>query len=186
MSRERKYILIAGIILLLIGLIYRFMPDSGAASGDDITAKQAKLAKYQEMVQQKAGLEAKLAALTEQVKQAEAGLSSKETPALASADIQNIINKIAEKSHVEITAVRVLKAEEADEKEFLRLPIQLTFNSTTRQLKDLLYDIEASPKILRIGDMTVRMIRMKPEEQIQTTLTVNGYMKKGKEGTQQP
>jgi hypothetical protein len=62
----------------------------------------------------------------------------------------------------------------------------LTFNSTTRQLKELLYDIEASPKILRIGDMTVRMIRMKPEEQIQTTLTVNGYMKKGKEGTQQP
>lgn len=185
MTKERKYILIGGIILLLIGLLYRFMPDSGSSSGDDIAAKQEKLAKYQEIVEQKAALEAKLAALTEQLRQGEAGLSSKETPALASADIQNIINKIAEKNHVEITAVRVLKAEDADGKEFLRLPIQLTFNSTTRQLKDLLYDIESSPKILRVGDMTVRTIRVKPDEQIQTTLTVSGYMKKGKEGTQQ-
>lgn len=179
MSKERKYILIIGVLLLTIAMAYRFMPESNSASQDEIAVKQEKLAKYREMAAQRATLESSLASLKEQVNKAEAGLSSGDTPALASADIQNIISKIAEKSHVEISSVRVLKPEEAaDSKEYLKLPIQLTFMSNTRQLKDLLYEIEASPKILTVGDMSVRVVRTKPDEQVQTTLTVNGYMKK--------
>lgn len=184
MTKERKYILIIGAVLLLVGLVYRLMPENGTVSQDnDIAVKQEKLAKYREIAAQRAALEAELTTLKEQLKQAEAGLSSGDTPALASADIQNIISKIAEKSHAEVSAVRVLKAEEAENKDYLKLPIQLTLMSDTRQLKDFLYEIEASPKILKVAEMSVRVIRTKPDEQIQTTLTVNGYMKKGKEGS---
>ncbi len=183
MTKERKYILIVGAVLLLIGLVYRLMPENGVLPQDDIALKQEKLGKYREITAQKPALEAELATLQEQLKQAEAGLSSGDTPALASADIQNIISKIAEKSHSEVSAVRVLKAEDADNKDYLKLPIQLTLMSNTRQLKDFLYEIESSPKILKVAEMSVRVVRTKPEEQIQTTLTVNGYMKKTKEGS---
>ncbi len=114
MNKERKYILIGGAILLLIGAIYRFFPEIEAfqPSGEEIVLKQKKLIKYRQTVEERSQTDAKLIALNRSLERSEAGLLNGETPALAAVDIQNILNQIASKSKVEVKAMRVLEPAE--------------------------------------------------------------------------
>jgi len=183
MNKERKYILIGGAILLLIGAIYRFFPEIEAfqPSGEEIVLKQKKLIKYRQTVQERSQTDAKLIALNRSLERSEAGLLNGETPALAAVDIQNILNQIASKSKVEVKAMRVLEPAEPEDgppvkAQFLRIPVQITVNSTIRQFKEILYGIETSSKLLRITEMKITAGRSKPAEQIYSSLVVEGFM----------
>jgi len=183
MNKERKYILIGGAILLLIGAIYRFFPEIEAfqPSGEEIVLKQKKLIKYRQTVQERSQTDAKLIALNRSLERSEAGLLNGETPALAAVDIQNILNQIAGKSKVEVKAMRVLEPAEPEDgppvkAQFLRIPVQITVNSTIRQFKEILYGIETSSKLLRITEMKITAGRSKPAEQIYSSLVVEGFM----------
>jgi len=183
MNKERKYILIGGAILLLIGAIYRFFPEIEAfqPSGEEIVLKQKKLIKYRQTVEERSQTDAKLIALNRSLERSEAGLLNGETPALAAVDIQNILNQIAGKSKVEVKAMRVLEPAEPEDgppvkAQFLRIPVQITVNSTIRQFKEILYGIETSSKLLRITEMKITAGRSKPAEQIYSSLVVEGFM----------
>ncbi len=183
MNKERKYILIGGVLLLLTGAVYRFFPEIEAfqPSGEEIVLKQKKLIKYRQTVQERSQTDAKLIALNRSLERSEAGLLNGETPALAAVDIQNILNQIAGKSKVEVKAMRVLEPAEPEDgppvkAQFLRIPVQITVSSSIRQLKEILYGIETSSKLLRITEMKVTAGRSKPAEQIYSTLVVEGFM----------
>jgi hypothetical protein len=183
MNKERKYILIGGALLLLIGAVYRFFPEIEAfqPSGEEIVLKQKKLIKYRQTVEERSQTDAKLIALNRSLERSEAGLLNGETPALAAVDIQNILNQIAGKSKVEVKAMRVLEPAEPEDgppikAQFLRIPVQITVNSTIRQFKEILYGIETSSKLLRITEMKITAGRSKPAEQIYSSLVVEGFM----------
>jgi hypothetical protein len=183
MNKERKYILTAGALLLLIGAVYRFFPEIEAfqPSGEEIILKQKKLIKYRQTVEERSQTDAKLIALNRSLERSEAGLLNGETPALAAVDIQNILNQIASKSKVEVKAMRVLEPAEPEDgppvkAQFLRIPVQITVNSSIRQFKEILYGIETSSKLLRITEMKITAGRSKPAEQIYSSLVVEGFM----------
>ncbi|QTA84509.1 type II secretion system protein GspM [Desulfonema magnum] len=184
MTRERKYILIGGMILLLLGAIYRFSPDVGDFQllGDEIAMKERKVVKYRLMAQKRNELDARLISLNRAIERAESGLLTGETPALAAVDIQNILNDIGGRSEVEIQSMRILKPKKPDKDSpakgrYLSIPVQITLNANIRQLKEVLYSIETSSKLLRISDMRVRVRNIRQTEQIYSTLTVEGFMK---------
>lgn len=183
MNKERKYILIVGALLLLIGAVYRFFPEIEELqpAGEEIVLKQKRLIKYRQTVQERSQTDARLIALNRSLERSEAGLLNGETPALAAVDIQNILNQIAGKSKVEVKAMRVLEPAEPEDgppvkAQFLRVPVQITVNSTVRQLKEILYGIESSSKLLRIMEMKVTAGRSKQSEQLYSTLVVEGFM----------
>ncbi|OQX25213.1 MAG: hypothetical protein BWK80_16790 [Desulfobacteraceae bacterium IS3] len=186
MNRERKYILIVGAVLLLVGVIYRFLPEFEGFQpmNDEIVLKQRKVLKYQQMVQERNALQEEQLALNRALERAESGLLTGETPALAAVDIQNILNDIAGRSKVEVSAMRVLQPVEPEEKatvkDYLTIPVQITFNTSVRQLKEILYRIETSLKLLRVSEMRVRLGNIKQAEKVFATLTVEGFMKKNK------
>jgi hypothetical protein len=186
MTKERKYILIVGAVLLIVGAIYRFLPEFEGFQpmSDEIALKQQKILKYRQMVQERNALEEERLALNRALERAESGLLTGETPALAAVDIQNILNDIASRSKVEVSAMRVLQPLEPDEKatvkDYLTIPVQVTFNTSIRQLKEMLYRIETSLKLLRVSEMRVRTGNMKQAEKVFATLTVEGFMKKKK------
>ncbi|MDM8522736.1 type II secretion system protein GspM [Desulfococcaceae bacterium HSG8] len=191
MTKERKYILIGGAILLLIGAIYRFGPadfDGFHPLGEEISLKERKLVKYRQMVQERNELDGKLIALNRSLERAETGLLTGETPSLAAVDIQNILNEIGSRSEVEITSMRVLApknhlardkgvTEESPAGQYTGIPVQISIVSTIRQLKELLYGIETSSKFLRVTEMKVRA-RDRQVKKIYSTFTVEGFMKK--------
>ena len=64
-----------------------------------------------------------------------------------------------------------------DEENYLSVPVQFTISSTIRQLKEMLYRIETSPKYLTIKKIRISVRHTRGLRQIQSNLTVAGVMK---------
>ncbi len=89
LSKERKIILIAGGLLLLIGVVYRFSGDIPWPFGNDevISLEARKIGKYRAMVGQKDRLEKLLRKNRVNLERAEQMLLSGDTAALAAATL---------------------------------------------------------------------------------------------------
>jgi hypothetical protein len=168
-DKKRRYLLIAGAVLLLVAFAYWLFPFfEGIQGGEtDIASTKNRIARYRQVVRGKGELEARLVALSKSVEQAEAGLLTGETEALAAVNIQNTLNEIAMGSGVVIGSMQVLKSPKAEsnpnvrnpkkEEELYRsVPVQFSVSLTIRQLTDMLYKIEAHPKFF----LTVEWIRI--------------------------
>ncbi|MCX5839683.1 MAG: type II secretion system protein GspM [Deltaproteobacteria bacterium] len=183
-DKRRRYLLIAGGVLLLFGLAFRLFPFfEGIQGGEtDIDAQKKRIAKYQQTVQGRGELEARLASLNKSLERAEAGLLTGKTAALAAVDIQNILNEIALGSGVEIKSAQVLKSQQKDSEQYISVPVAFTVSATIRQLKDILYKIEASPKFfLTVERIGISVAGAGSPGQMRADITVSGIMKNVKE-----
>ncbi len=180
LNKERKIILVIGAALLLAAAAWRFYPDARAwfLSGGDVALKEQQLLNYRKRIQKKEDLKAELQALRRSVEKAEAGLLTGKTQALAAVDVQNIINGIVSRNQAEVQRMRVLTPVDHPKIGYLGIPVQITLRCSIRQLKDVLYAIETSRKLLRMTELKIRTIKRKHADIIQSTLTVEGFMKK--------
>ncbi len=171
-----------GLLLLLAGALYRLWPTLQGLGGtdDDILLKEKQIEKYQRALRARGELEAQVQSLEKSLKQRESQLFTGETPAIAAADIQKVLQEIAQKSHVEIKTVRVLKPDETAKNQYLNIPVQLNIDGTIRNLKEFFYRIMVSPKCLTVRKVGLRVLRRRrgPEDTIRADITVNGYLKK--------
>jgi hypothetical protein len=184
MDKRRRYLLIAGAVLLLFGLAFRLFPFfEGIQGGEtDIAAQKKRVAKYRQTVKGRGELEARLVFLNKSLEQMEAGFLTGKTAALAAVDIQNILNEIALGSGVEIKSVQVLTSKKQDSDQYISVPVQFTVSATIRQLKDILYKIEASPKFfLTVERIGISVAGAGGPGQIRVDTTVSGIMKNVKE-----
>jgi hypothetical protein len=184
MDKRRRYLLIAGAVLLLFGFAFWLFPfiEGIPGGGTDITTQKKRVAKYRQAVKGRGELETRLVSLSKSLEVAEAGLLNGKTAALAAVDIQNILNEIALGSGVEIKSVQVLKSQKQDSDPYVSVPVQFTISATIRQLKDILYKIEASPKFfLTVERIAISVVGAAGPGQIRIDLTVAGVMKNVKE-----
>ena len=183
-DKRRRYLLIAGAVLLLFGLAFWLFPFFEGIQGGqtDIATQKKRVAKYRQTVKGRGEIEARLASLNKSFERVEAGLLSGKTAALAAVDIQNIINEIALGSGVEIKSMQVLSSQKRDSDLYISVPIQFTVSATIRQLKDILYKIEASPKFfLTVERIGISVVGASGPGQIRVDITVAGVMKNVKE-----
>ena len=179
LTKERKWILAVGAVLLLMGLVYRFYPSlAGLWPGDEeVLVKAKQISKYQETVQNSGDLEGRLVSLTRTLERFEPRLLNGDSAPLAAVDIQNILADITGRANVDIRTVRVLRPEELEDKSYLRIPVQFLVTCSPRQLRDVLYGIESSPKILVFERVRINAMG-KMAEQVQADIVVSGYMRK--------
>ncbi|MBN2438465.1 MAG: hypothetical protein JXL20_07665 [Deltaproteobacteria bacterium] len=183
-DKRKRYLLIAGAVLLLFGFAFWLFPFFEGIQGDqtDIAAQRKRVAKYRQTVQGRGELETMLASLNKSLERAEAGLLAGKTAALAAVDIQNILNEIALESGVEIKSVQILKSQKQDSDLYISIPVQFTISATVRQLKDILYKIEASPKFfLTVERIGISVLAASGPGQVRCDITVSGIMKNVKE-----
>ena len=178
-NKERKYILIGGAVLLFFGMIYRFYPGiHGLVSiSDEIAIKKNHIEKYINVVNQRDRIDKERLNLNRIINRVESGLFTGKTPSLAAVELQNILNEIAHANNVKINTMQVLKETEPGEQVYIKIPVRFSFNSNVLQLKEILYEIEASSKLLIITEMNVDLLRSKQGGQIRSTITVQGIMK---------
>lgn len=183
-DKRRRTLLIAGGVLLLFGLAFRLFPYFEGIQGREtnIAAQKMRVAKYRQTVKGRGELEARLAFLNTSLERAEAGLLTGKTAALAAVDIQNVLNEIALGSGVEIKSVQVPRPQPKDTEQYVSVPLQFTVSATIRQLKDILYKIEASPKFfLTVERIGISVAGAVSPGQIRADVTVSGIMKNVKE-----
>jgi general secretion pathway protein M len=181
-DKKRKYFLIVMIFLLVAGVVYRVWPEINDIFADDdtIALKKKQLIKYQKMFQSVSELERNIALLKTTLKAGEGGLLTGETPALAAANIQQVVQEIAKKCEVQITSVRVLKPIDVGGSHYLSIPVQLSVSGAIRHLKEFMYQIMNSPKYLTVQKVKIIVRRNrrrgKTTQHIRADITVNGFL----------
>lgn len=185
-DKKRRYLLIIGGVLLLFGFVFWLFPYfEGIRGGEtDIATQKKRIAKYRQTVMGRGELETRLASLNKSLERAEAGLLTGKTEALAAVDIQNTLNGIVIGSGVEIKSVQVLKSpnQKQDADPYISIPVQFAINATIRQVKDILYKIEASSKFfLTVERIAISVSGGGGPGQMRCDITVSGIMKNVKE-----
>ncbi len=180
LNTERKVILIGGIILLLAGAVYRFYPSVNSifSIADEVELKKDHIGKYLKVVERRKQADRENKYVNRQFKQMGASLLEGDTTSLAAVEIQNIINEIVEISNVEITTMQVMKPKEAEKQDYTRIPVRFSIKSNIVQLKEILYKIESSPKLLIITELDSESVRSKEQKQIRSTIVVEGVMRR--------
>ncbi len=179
-EKNKKYLFIAGAIILLFGGAYRIWPSFQEIGWADqeIVLKERRLEKYRQIVYEGDGLEARLVSLKKDLKQRESRLLTGKTPSLAAADIQQILQHMAKESKVEIKTVRVLQPKEVDQDKYLSIPVQLNITCRIRYLKEFLYKIETSAKYLAVKKAGIRVSIRRRHDTIRADITVLGFLKR--------
>jgi hypothetical protein len=171
--------LICGVVLLLAGAVYRFSPDipSLFSGSNQMSYKEKELMKYRAVLQEKRRLEATLISAERELARAEAGLLPQKTSALAAAEIQNMLNNIAEQKNIKIESMRVLKSVPMEEKEYITIPLEVIMTASIRQIEEVLFSIENSQRLLKISAIRIRLTNVRNPEKIYCSFTVEGLMK---------
>jgi Tfp pilus assembly protein PilO len=180
LDKQKRILIVAGAVVLFIGVLYRFFPffENIESLDAEILLKEKNLIKYRQMLKERNDLEAKLDSLNRIIENAESGLLEGKTPALGAVDVQTLLKEITDKNDMEVLTMRVMKPENKEEDIYMIIPVQITIRCSVRQLKEVIYQIESSSRLLRVSDCRIRVIRGRVEGQVQATLTVQGFMNK--------
>ena len=186
--RNRRKIIVAGLALMaLAAMFYLFnsLNRSTYRFNEALNLKQDKLGKYRQKVLEKKVMERELLSLQTTFKRAEAALLTGKTVSLAAAEIQQIVTNITNAAGAQIMTVRILQPDRSAKEMYLAIPVEVTINSTMRQLTQLLYKLDNSTKLLSIAKLGIksragrsRLVRGVRTVNLITTLTVEGFVKK--------
>lgn len=176
---QRKHVFIALAILLSLAVIYRFFPffQEVFSPNEEIQLMEKRLSKYQEMIDSGKNINKRLDSLNKTAKELESRLLAGKTPSLAAVEVQNIMQKAADGSHVQINSVKVLKLEELHNHGCLRVPVEFQIAPTIKQLTEILYRLEISPKYLTVKKIFIRP-RANKGRPLRCSIIVAGLMKR--------
>ena len=181
--QQRRLALIGGGALLLV-LVYLVVisPLWGLHDSwsQELARKRQLLAKYQSLVASKARIEQGNKAMKAALAQAESQFLTGSNPAVASADLQEILKKLTQDHGVQLTSAKVLQPREAGP--YLEVPVQVQLACTTRQLLTILYELEHHKKLLFVPELEVNaprwVVGSKGSSVLQVNLVISGVIKK--------
>ena len=186
--KNRRKIIVAGLALMALAAMFYLFSSLNRSTyrfNEALNLKQDKLGKYRQKVLEKKIMERELLSLQTTFKQAEAALLTGKTVSLAAAEIQQIVTNITNAAGAQIMTVRILQPDRSAKEMYLAIPVEVTINSTMRQLTQLLYKLDNSTKLLSIAKLGIksragrsRLVRGASTANLITTLTVEGFVKK--------
>jgi hypothetical protein len=181
LSRREKRLITIGILAVFLFLSFDHLLDffyyRPVRVREQILHERNKLERFRLKVQSKPRIESRLASAKKEVGRLERILlPGKKTP-VAAAQLQRIIQDIANETKIEVKSQKIEKPLEY--KLVLEIPIQVVFRCTIGELTNFLYKIETHPKLLSIPKWTIRVPNHRNPKQIQVTMTISGFLKKG-------
>jgi len=179
LTKERKYLLVFGSILLVIGAFYRFKPGVDFSPGsDDITMKKQQVIRYRQIIAEKKQIDERLVSLKNKASAAVPLLFDTASASLAAVEIQNTVNEAAASLGVTIKSTDVMKeAVLGKDSRYVGVPVRLTAEMDVKQLREMILKFETAPKYLTIKELACTVADSK-KNSISVVMTVEGYMEK--------
>ncbi|MEF9425792.1 MAG: GspMb/PilO family protein [Candidatus Mariimomonas ferrooxydans] len=177
-QRERKVLLIGGIVILLI-IAYQFIAWYGNITDsmrENIEAKKFRLEKQLNKIPEKENMLMKSEIISNDLKMIERGLLPGAKPPVAAARIQKILKEMALSLDINIKLEKALNP--VDGGTYIGIPVEIGFSTTTEKLKKMIYRIKTSSLILTIPDIRIRVTNIRNPTNAYTTMTVKGFIKK--------
>lgn len=179
MSQKNKTALKAVGIAVALYLIFQFgffpLWDSLQEARASLPMQEKKLEKYQEITRT-AGLRNTEASSAEaRLREAEGGLLTSKTAALASAEMQDLMNQLTAAKSIEVRSSEFLPAKPLGV-EYVQVPLGLNFQCRLDQLTSLLDAIGNGPKYFAIPKLIIQFIGAK-DKQIMVNMQIAGIMR---------
>jgi len=177
-ARERGIIFGAVVIGVLVGawlLIVDPIRERNATTAELVPVREEMLARRRDLVARKGAITGDLKAADERIEKLSATFLTAATPAVAASELQNIAKEMAAAAKTETRSERILPP--IDRGELLEIPIEIAVSGEIRHLVDLLSRIENAPKLLRVGDLRVRVMNVVQPKELLATMTLSGIIK---------
>jgi hypothetical protein len=151
------------------------------AWNQELASRSRILAKYQDLLASKNRVIAANKAMKAALARTEGQLLSGSSPAVASADLQEILKNLTKQHGVQMTIAKVLPPREAGP--YLEVPVQVQLTATVSQLVPLLFHVYHHKKLLFIPDLDINASRwVRGEEKgvpLRINMVISGVIKKG-------
>jgi type II secretory pathway component PulM len=181
--RQRLLALGAGGLLLALvayALVISPLLDLKDSWARELNRKTMLLQKYRALDRNKQAVDRSYQNLQKSLILAEGQLLAGTNPAVASADLQEILRNLTRTLGIQVTSTRVLPPQESGE--YLEVPLEVQMTCTIDQLVTMLYRLEHHEKLMVITDLDVNAQRRRRVAQEDSTLRVNlvvaGLMRK--------
>ena len=147
----------------------------------DLVNRNKLLSKYDSLLKSKNQVIAANKTMKAALARTESQFLSGSNPAVASAELQEILKNLAKEQGVQMTSAKVLPPREAGV--YLEVPVQVELTATINQLVTLLYHLEHHKKLLFIPDLDINAPRMvrgdNKDVPLQISMVISGVIKKG-------
>ena len=180
--RRLVWLLGGGLLLILFYLaVVNPLLSLEDSWNQDLVKQNKLLSKYHSLLKSKNQVIAANKAMKAALARTEGQFLSGANPAVASADLQEILKNLAKEQGVQMTSAKVLPPREAGI--YLEVPVQVELTATINQLVSLLYHLEHHKKLLFIPDLDINAPRMIKGENkdvpLQISMVISGVIKKG-------
>ena len=180
---RRLVLLLGGGLLLLLFYLAVVNPllNLEDAWSQELASRSQVLSKYENLLKGKNRVSEANKVMKAALTRTEGQFLSGSNPAVASADLQEILKNLAKEQGVQMTSAKVLPPREAGI--YLEVPVQVELTATINQLVTLLYHLEHHKKLLFIPDLDINSPRMgqggDKDVPLQISMVISGVIKKG-------
>jgi len=168
------------IVVLFIAVAYRYgYQEVGAELASIKEAEAAKtktLVKYMSLLDEKPGMEKRLSALKEAVKELSSKLIEGQTPSIAAASLQETVKGIITGRGGSISSERAGKPETLGKFTVINVSMDITLPDV-RALADVLYSIETRTPYLVIKELDSRVKDFKTPKELSVKLDISALMR---------
>jgi len=182
LSRRERYIILAAVVVAAVigGWLFVVEPirERNALNAELVPVREEILTRRRELVARRGAVAADLQAIEQRIERLSTRFLTAAAPAVAASELQNIAKEMAAAAGTETRSERILPTVERGE--LVEIPIEIAVSGEIRQLVDLLQRIEASPKLLRVQDLKVRVMNITQPKDLLATLTVSGFIRPAK------
>ena len=140
-----------------------------------IEQKEMLLTRYKTLLEREDQIKERVKYIKKEFNDMDHALLTEAKPSLAASELQEILEHIIRKTHVSIKNIR--NKSPLEKEAFYQIPIEMTVESTLRELKDIVYHIENSDKFLLVKELSVRMVKSGNPETLKTKLIIDGFVK---------
>ena len=171
----------AAAVFLLLEVVMLPTMDSVGKLGDALPLKEKTLHKYRRMVAAASDQRSGLQGIEIRLAEAEKGLLSNRTPALAAAELQELIKQLMTQHGMEMRnaafrPARVLKAAGAT---YSVVPLSLSFQCRLDQLTSFLLAAHGSRKVLALDHLSITALparSARPQKMVTVRMVIRGLM----------
>lgn len=174
--RERRFLMIGGAALVaFLTVNYLIVPavSSHLQVRSEYRENLQALERFQLVVEGKRRYEKKFADAEQLFTQLQQQLLPGEKVAVAAADLQAMLHKAAGEAGVTIVSESIHSPKKAEG--FTQISVELSLNSDLKKLRDFIYKIESSRKLLTVPRLIVNASFPRPGAELQVTVVVSGY-----------
>lgn len=186
-GRDKRALTIAGIAAAILLLLeYGAFPvwDAWQAERTGLPVREQTLRKFREAVESRPLREAENATLEARLREAEAGLLTGDTPAIAGAELREWIQQLAADNSMEIVSSQFLPARPLGN-DYQQVPLGVQMKGRLDSLLNFLKACGSGSKTLSVARLQIQRLG-DPQKSVQVNLTVAGILPREPSGPREP